>query len=296
MPWHQLSLVVSEDQITAAETALETLGALSITLGDAGDEPQLEPPPGATPVWPKTRLTALFPGEIDPKALQGAAAGALAGIGGAHLTLEPLHDRCWERVWLDAFHPMQFGARLWICPAGQKPPAADAVILELDPGLAFGTGHHPTTALCLRWLDAANLRGRTLVDYGCGSGILALAALRLGAARAIAVDHDPQALEATAANAAKNGLADRIQVCPPASLPVETADLVVANILAAPLIELAPTFAALVRPEGQLVLSGILADQARTVADAYRGHFALAEPVLQDGWARLEGKRLPACH
>ena len=190
---------------------------------------------------------------------------------------------------------MRFGDRLWVCPAGQKPPVQDAVVLELDPGLAFGTGHHPTTALCLRWLDGADLGGRTLIDYGCGSGILALAGLKLGAARAIAVDHDPQALEATTANAAKNGLSARIQVRAPGDLPVAKAHILVANILAGPLVDLAPRLTCLVKPRGYLVLSGILTDQAESVAAAYRDDFDLEEPAVDEGWVRLTGRRRSPC-
>ena len=295
MPWYQLSLVTSEEAVPAAEIALDALGALSVTLGDAGDQPQLEPPPGAAPLWPQTRLSALFPAERSPVDLRQSAVQALSGIGYRDLALEHLEDQCWERAWLDAFQPMRFGERLWVCPAGQKPPAQDAVVLELDPGLAFGTGHHPTTALCLRWLDGADLGGWTLIDYGCGSGILALASLKLGAARAIVIDHDPQALEATAANALKNGLLERIQVCAPGELPVTEADILVANILAGPLVELAPRLTSLVKPHGYLVLSGILTEQAESVAAAYRDDFDLEEPVVDADWARLTARRRSPC-
>lgn len=291
MPWHQLSLVATETQIPAVEAAFEALGALSITLGDAGDEPQLEPPLGTTPLWRETRLTALFPAEWDPVRLHRAATQALEGVRHGDLVIEHLEDRCWERAWLDAFHPMRFGRRLWVCPVGQEAPDPDAVVLTLDPGMAFGTGHHPTTAICLRWLDGADLRGRTLIDYGCGSGILALAALKLGAARAIAVDHDPQALQATADNAAKSGLAARIQICTPDTLPKVNADLVIANILAGPLIELAPRLIALTAPWGHLVLSGILVEQATAVEAAYQEAIVWEDTLVEEGWVRLAGTR-----
>ncbi len=295
MPWHQLSLVAAEAEIPAIEAALEDLGALSITLGDAGDEPQLEPPLDTTPLWRETRLTALFPAEGDPEALRQAAEQALQGVPHAGLLMEHLEDQCWERVWLDAFKPMRFGRRLWVCPLGQEAPDPEAVVLALDPGLAFGTGHHPTTALCLRWLDGAYLRGQTLIDYGCGSGILALAALKLGAARAIAVDHDPQALEATSANALKSGLGERIRVCTPEALPAGTADVVIANILAGPLIELASRLASLLCPGGWLVLSGILAEQAEAVRAAYAPAIAWETSLVEEGWVRLAGIRRVPC-
>lgn len=291
MPWHQLSLVATEAAIPTLEAALEGLGALSITLGDAGDEPRLEPPLGTTPLWRQTRLTALFPAEGDAEILRRAAEAALQGLPHEALCIEHLEDRCWERVWMDSFKPMAFGRRLWVCPLGQEAPDPKAVVLALDPGLAFGTGHHPTTALCLRWLDGAHLEGLTLIDYGCGSGILALAALKLGAAQAIAVDHDPQALEATVANAAKSGLSERIRVCAPEGLPAGTADLVVANILAGPLIELAPRLLALLPRGGRLVLSGILVEQAAAVQAAYAAAIAWEPPLAEDGWVRLVGTR-----
>ncbi len=295
MSWHQLSLIASETEVAAVEQALEALGALSITLDDAGDQPQLEPPLGTTPIWHQTRLTALFPAQWDAAWLQAETEHILAGIAHTALIVERLEDRCWERAWMEAFHPMRFGRRLWICPLGQDAPDPDAVVLRLDPGLAFGTGHHPTTALCLEWLDGADLRGRTLIDYGCGSGILALAALKLGASRAVAVDHDPQALEATLANATKNGLTDRIEICLPQKLTAAPADIGIANILAGPLIELVPRLSALVKPGGHLVLSGILPEQATAVQNAYRAGFVVEQPLTREGWVRVTAVRHRAC-
>lgn len=291
MPWHQLSLVTTEAQVPAIEAALEALGALAITLDDAGNQPQLEPPLGTTPLWRATRLAALFPAEGDPEPLRRAATLALEGLPHHDLVIEYLEDRCWERAWLDAFHPQRFGKKLWVCPVGQGAPDPEAVVLTLDPGLAFGTGHHPTTALCLRWLDGADLKGRTLIDYGCGSGILALAALKLGASHALAVDQDPQALIATADNAAKTGLTERIQIFTPDTLPRVTTDLIIANILAGPLIELAPRLVGLLAPHGHLVLSGILVEQASAVQLAYQGAILWDPPVVEEGWVRLVGTR-----
>jgi ribosomal protein L11 methyltransferase len=201
-----------------------------------------------------------------------------------------LEDQVWERVWLEHFHPMQFGRRLWICPAGQRPAAQNAVIVELDPGLAFGTGTHPTTALCLEWLEGSDLAGNNLIDYGCGSGILAIAALRLGAANAIAVDHDPQALEATRDNAIKNGVHERLTVHLPADAPRQPSDLLVANILAGPLIELAPRLCGLLKPGGRFALSGILADQGAAVAAAYAPFATLGPRHQRDDWILLHGQ------
>ena len=198
---------------------------------------------------------------------------------------------------MDDFRPTRFGQRLWVCPVGQSSPDPNAVVVDLDPGLAFGTGHHPTTALCLEWLDGADLAGRTLLDYGCGSGILAIAALKLGAARALAVDHDPQALEATRDNARANGVAERIWAGSPAELDgiagARHADLVVANILAGPLVELAPSLLACLRPGGALALSGVLADQVDSVQAAYAGSVHLGPTRLRDDWALISGFKEP---
>jgi len=222
-------------------------------------------------------------------------------------------DKEWERVWLEDFHPLSCGTRLWVCPTGWPIPHPDATILWLDPGLAFGTGTHPTTALCLEWLDASLNPGATVVDYGCGSGILGLAALRLGAARAWAVDNDPQAILATVDNAAKNGIATQtvssscttpipeggdprleesdapLWVGLPEHLPQVKVDLLLANILARPLGELAPRLTALVRPGGNIVLSGILADQEKQVIAAYQPWFDFQPTVTREGWICLTG-------
>ena len=274
-------------------------GALAVTLVDAGDDPQLEPPPGAMPLWQGVRLTALFEDDAQAREQVAALAEALAPQTLTPPLIEEVADRAWERVWLDEFAPTRFGERLWVCPRGQRPLPAETgpetVILELDPGLAFGTGHHATTALCLEWLDAADLTDKTVLDYGCGSGILAIAALRLGAAQALAVDHDPQALEATRDNAAENGVADRLQVLYPGDLAPMQADVLVANILAGPLVELAPHLTALVAPGGALALSGILRDQAAAVAAAYAGGFDLEPTRIREDWTLIAGRRKQPC-
>ena len=266
MPWLQLSLTTDRQQAPAIEALFEGLGALSVTCDDAGDQPLLEPAPGEAPLWSRTRVTALFEAGRDADLLRAALANALPEAALRSLEQETLEDRPWERAWLDDFQPMRFGERLWVCPAGQRPPAVDAVVLDLDPGLAFGTGTHPTTSLCLQWLDRAELNGKRVLDFGCGSGILAIAAALLGAESVTAVDHDPQALEATRDNAAKNGVLERIDILPPDQAPNTEFDIVLANILAGTLVELAPQLQPRVTPGGQLLLSGILLEQAQALA------------------------------
>jgi len=292
MPWLQLSLEAGAQDPEHLSDLFTDLGALSVTLVDAADEPVLEPGPGETPLWSHTRVVALFDAGIDPESVR---AGLARHIGDAarHMTAEPLEDRDWTRAWMDDFAPMRFGERLWVIPGDMTPPAPDAVNLRLDPGLAFGTGTHPTTALCLAWLDAHPPAGQDVIDYGCGSGILAIAALKLGARRVRGVDIDPQALIASRDNARRNGVEAGLALYLPADLPAEPADLLLANILANPLIELAPTLVSLVRPGGRLVLSGILAGQADAVAAAYAPHGELEPVAEQEGWVRLVVQRPP---
>jgi ribosomal protein L11 methyltransferase len=295
MAWLQLTFATDRVRAPLIETALGIADALAITLTDGGDEAQLEPPPGTTPLWSEVLVTGLFPGDSHSRTRAERLAESLAGQCDLEPRIEYLEDRPWERAWMDDFAPRQFGRRLWVCPTDETLHLQKAVVVRLDPGLAFGTGHHATTALCLRWLDGAELAGKQVIDYGCGSGILAIAALRLGAERAVAIDHDPQALEATSANALENGVGDRLVVSSPEARPREPADVLVANILAAPLIELAPRFAALVRPAGDLVLSGILEEQVDAVAAVYASAFELEAPWSEDGWALLSGRRRPLC-
>jgi ribosomal protein L11 methyltransferase len=290
MNWLQISLEVDEGGVADVCDAFAAAGAISVTLRDAADQPVYEPAPGDTPLWSRTRVVALFPDTRDSDSLRTRLAGTL-GNRVAALHFETLEDRDWERVWMDDFGPMRFGRRLWVCPGQSSPAANDAVAVALDPGLAFGTGTHATTALCLEWLDAHPPAGRCVIDYGCGSGILAIAALRLGADRAWAVDIDPQALQATAENARRNGVEGRLALSAPEELSAVTADVALANILANPLIELADRLAQRVRAGGWIVLSGVLGEQANTVAAAYRSWFELDEPVFRDGWVRLEGRR-----
>jgi len=300
MPWLQLTLTIDRGHAELTEAALENAGALAVTLDDAADDPLtapvLEPAPDATPLWRRVRLTALFDDNEPGRAQAEAAARILRSQALEPPRITPLDDRPWERVWLEGITPQRFGRRLWVCPRNQRVDAAGAIVVDLDPGLAFGTGHHPTTALCLSWLDGADLAGKRLLDYGCGSGLLAIAALKLGAAAAVAVDHDPQALEASADNAAANDVAGGLTVLAPAQLAQQSGqappfDVVVANILAGTLVELAPTLTAQTAPGGRLALSGILDHQVEQVAGAYRDAFALEAPQLLEEWALLHGRR-----
>lgn len=299
MPFLQLTLPVGSADPEPFEDALLAAGAVSITLEDAADNPVLEPAPGTTPLWPSVRVKALFEADADPLVLEALLRSQLDDL--PPLEFSTLEDRPWEREWLKDFRPMRFGNRLWICPDGQRPsePSGSSlaahdsppVFIDLDPGLAFGTGTHPTTALCLTWLDGIDLGGKTIIDYGCGSGILAIAALKLGARAALGVDIDPQAVIATRDNAVRNQVSERLDVCTVAEMQAEPVDIVLANILAEPLLDLAATLASLVRPGGNIVLSGILAEQAQAVATRYAAWFDIAPVSVHDGWARIDGIR-----
>ncbi len=290
MPYHQLVLELPGRELARAEDACARLGAIAVSLADAGDEPLLEPLPGETPVWRAVRLRALFELSADP-AVAAATLAVVLGLPAGAVSVEHVEDRAWEREWLKDFRPMRFGRRLWIVPAGQRPDGPAPVILELDPGLAFGTGTHATTALCLEWLDGRIRGSERVLDYGCGSGILALAALKLGAGSAVACDIDPQALVATRENAAKNGLGQRIEVADSPDAVAGPFDIVLANILAKPLVELAPRLARQLRTGGAIVLAGMLARQAAEVAQAYGPWFDIAPEAEREGWTLLAGRR-----
>jgi len=292
MPWLQLELESTPETAERLSDLLSAGGACAVTLQDAADQPLFEPPHGATPLWGATRVVGLFEADADIQAVLAALETALAPAPLPAWHLNPLEDRDWVRAWMDDFRPMRFGERLWIIPGETAPPDPGAVNIRLDPGLAFGTGTHPTTAMCLRWLDAHPPREQTVIDYGCGSGILAIAAARLGARKVDAVDNDPQALLATADNALRNAVAERISTYLPDEFPPETEDLLLANILAGPLVSLAPRFADRVRPGGGLVLSGILAGQAEAVCEAYAGAFDIAQVEQEEDWVCLAGRRL----
>jgi len=292
MSWLQLRISSTRAHSGAIEQALLEVGAMSITMEDNADQPILEPALGETPLWNETRITGLFNANIDTVATL-AAAESLCGEPLAASRWEILEDKDWERAWMDNFKPMQFGRRLWICPSWMQPPDPTAANLMLDPGLAFGTGTHPTTALCLAWLDGCALHDKVVVDYGCGSGILGIAALLLGARRVIAVDNDPQALIATAENARRNAIAsERISTYLPGDVPADIqAEVVVANILAGPLAELAPLLNTLCAEGGELALSGILSNQSDTLIARYNQWFSMAPATLQEDWVRLNGRK-----
>ena len=292
MPFHQLVIEVPGAEVNRVEDACNRLGAIALALTDAGDEPLFEPKPGDTPLWQSLRLRAIFGVSIDPK-IAAATLEAVLGLPPGAIGIEYVEDRAWEREWLKDFRPMRFGKRLWVSPAGQQPDQPAPIILELDPGLAFGTGTHPTTALCLEWLDSGIRGGERVLDYGCGSGILALAALKLGAAEATAFDIDPQALLATRENALKNGLAALVAIPGTAGDIRGLFDVLLANILAGPLTELATRLAKMTRAGGCLVLAGMLAPQAAEVAQAYRPWFDIGPVSEREGWTLLAGRRRP---
>lgn len=290
-PYVQLAVEVDAAAVEALEPLLEEAGALSISYLDPGGEPILEPSLGSTPLWSRLRLLALFQGWPDADRLYADACQVL-GVGRLEgWQLEVLEQRCWERAWMDHYHPMQFGERFWVCPTHCEPPDPDAVNLRLDPGLAFGTGTHATTALCLEWLAEQALSGQRVVDFGCGSGILAIAGLLLGAEHAYGIDNDPQALYASDENARRNGVGERLTLWAPEQVQPLAADVVLANILAGVLIELAPNIVALARPGAALVLSGVLERQAQEVMDAYRDHVVWETPRVRDGWCLLVGRK-----
>jgi ribosomal protein L11 methyltransferase len=302
MPYLQLTLPCTEARQPRVEQALEDAGALAVTLQDAhldaADEQAIfEPGVGESPLWREMTLTALFDAATDPLQLLSELEASDPDIDWTPVRFETIEDQDWERAWLDQFQPLRFGARTWIVPWNHDLPeaadTADAAIVRLDPGLAFGSGTHPTTALCLQWLDSlaarGTLQGRRVLDFGCGSGILALAALKLGAAHAVGVDNDPQALLATADNAARNGLS--IDVFMPGDEPQATYPVVVANILATALDALADLLAARVEPGGRLAMSGILAGQEDELLLRYAPWFDELQVARQDDWVRIEGRR-----
>lgn len=303
MSWLQLHIDTDEASTNDLESALLQLGAVSVTLQDNADQPLLEPGVGETPLWDVIQLTALFDGDTSAQTIVERLSKTLDGNLPKH-RFETLDDQDWERSWLNDFEPLRFGEKLWICPSWFEPPEPDAINIALDPGLAFGTGTHQTTALCLEWLEQASLKDKTIIDYGCGSGILAIAALLLGAKQAICVDNDPQALAATLSNAAQNSISnDSLAVCSPEQLATtlterglaaDAFDLVIANILAGPLISLVDNLTGLLNSHGEIILSGILDHQAASVVQAYKTHIDFYPQANRDEWMRLSGKKLLA--
>ena len=288
MPWIQLRINTTSDLAESISEQLEESGAVSVTFQDTFDNPVFEPLPGETKLWGNTDVVGLYDAETDIDELK-----AILNLEQYSYKIEQLEDKDWEREWMDNFHPMQFGKRLWICPSWREIPDPNAVNVMLDPGLAFGTGTHPTTALCLTWLDSLDLNNKIVIDYGCGSGILAIAALKLGAARVIGIDIDPQAIQASCDNAERNKVSEKIELYLAKDIPDNLqADVVVANILAGPLKELKPQISKLVKPSGELGLSGILENQSQSVCEAYQTEFVLDPVIEQDEWCRITGKKL----
>jgi ribosomal protein L11 methyltransferase len=295
MAWLQLRVHTRHPEF--ADEILQAHDARAVSFIDAVDDPVLEPAPGETPLWANTVTLGLFVEGSDLEPVQASLRELLPDGGDARFAIELIEDQDWVRVWLKDCPPLKFGERFWVVPREKvgEVEQQDAVILRLDPGLAFGTGTHPTTALCLQWLTEQDLRGKTVLDYGCGSGVLAIAALLLGAERAVCVDIDPQALLATRDNAAENGVADRIVTLPAEHFVPLPADIVVANILANPLIALAPTLASSIKRGGRLALAGLLDRQADDVRAAYRDSFEFDADLSKDGWTRLSARcRMPA--
>lgn len=291
MPWLQIKIDSNKTDADAIEDAILAAGAVSVTLEDNADQPILEPALGETPLWDNTRITGLFDAETNTEQANKLAELELGQALPPH-RWELLEDKDWEREWMKNYHPIQCGENLWICPSWIEPPEPEKINLMLDPGLAFGTGTHPTTFLCLQWIDEQNVAGKKLYDYGCGSGILGIAALLKDADQVLGVDIDPQALLATASNAERNNLpSDAMPVFLPEDCPTEQADIMLANILAGPLAELAPALNALTKPGGLLCLSGILEIQANAVMDAYKEWF-IFDPIAQkDEWVRLTARK-----
>ncbi|NDL00068.1 50S ribosomal protein L11 methyltransferase [Photorhabdus bodei] len=293
MPWIQLRLNTTGQLAESLGDTLMENGAVSVTFQDSHDNPVFEPLPGETRLWGDTDVIGLYDAETDMKAVISQLEQVPElGKGFIH-KIEQLEDKDWEREWMDNFHPMRFGNRLWICPSWRDVPDPDAVNVMLDPGLAFGTGTHPTTSLCLQWLDSLSLEGKTVIDFGCGSGILAIAGLKLGATHAIGIDIDPQAIQASRDNAERNGVLERLTLYLAKDAPTDLeSDVVIANILAGPLRELAPVIGALPKPGGLLGLSGILTNQAESVIQAYTDKFVIDPVAEQEEWCRISGVKI----
>ncbi len=293
MSWIQVTALVPEVQVEPLSEALMAQGALSVTQAEGGNEEIFEPDLGTTPLWRETRVTGLFTADVDGKAIVQALKNALPMLQDTPFKVEILEDKDWVRAWMDQFQPMRFGKRLWIVPSWCEPPETDAVNLLLDPGMAFGTGTHPTTAMCLRWLDAHPPAEQQVIDYGCGSGVLAIAAAKLGASAVHGTDIDPQAILASEENARRNDVAIDFRLVKDfEAAPPQPTELVMANILAGPLKQLAPTLAQHLKPGGKLILSGLLTEQAAELIEHYAHHgIVLTLHDEQDNWALLAGQK-----
>lgn len=294
MPWLQLKIITPRRYVASLEDSLLASGAASVTLQDNADQPILEPGLGEQPLWDSVKMTGLFEANIDTAKTIALAERRFGNPLPEHYW-EQLEDKDWEREWMTNYHAICCGERLWICPSWQQPPEPDKVNLMLDPGLAFGTGTHPTTFLCMQWIDQQDFTNLEVMDYGCGSGILGIATLLLGAKKVLGVDIDPQALLATSENARRNHLPeDAMPVYLPPDCPAQQVDVMLANILAGPLAELAPTLNGMTKLGGKLCLSGILANQASAVMAAYEAWFDFDPVAEQEEWVRLTATKVRA--
>jgi len=289
LAWIQFIFNTTSDDAEALSDKLLECGSSAVTFQDNEDQPIYEPEIDTTPLWASTNIIALFDAATDVDMIINMLSAMMAPTSVPTYRIEAVEDKDWVREWMDNFHPMNFGEKLWICPSWHTPPQADAINIMLDPGLAFGTGTHPTTALCLNWLDQADIKDKVVVDYGCGSGILAIAAALLGAKQVIGVDTDPQALDATQANAERNGVT--IETYLPEDCPELSCDLMIANILAGPLQSLSERLANFTKPTGDIVLSGILDIQADDVSQSYQAWFDMEPAAQKEEWIRLTGKK-----
>ena len=292
MPWWQVSVSCEASELEQVESQLLEQGALSISISDARDEPIFEPLPGETPLWSHSIISGLFEGDHTAEALSQSLGSVLPDHLVSSLQCQRLEDKDWQISYQHHFSPIQVSSRLWIVPSWHQPPDPDAVNITLDPGMAFGTGGHATTALCLNWLGENNFDGFDVIDFGCGSGILGIAALKLGAAQVQAVDIDPQALMATRENCRINAIDENtITIAEPQQLKDRQVDLLMANILCQPLLDLRQQLTDLVKPGGKILLSGILKEQVETLQSAYQETFSLEPASTMDDWARLTGTR-----
>ena len=299
MKWLQIHITVEQAQVDFTETLLNSLGAVSVTLDDAENQDLLEPLPGETPLWNNVIVTGIYAQEDDENIdVDALLTFITAQLPEAPIRHEFLEDQAWERTWMDAYEPIKIAEKYWIVPEWMQAPEADAVNIKLDPGLAFGTGNHASTFLCLQWLGKTDVKDKIVIDYGCGSGILGVAALLLGAKKVYATDIDPQAVLATQQNAELNGVLDNLFVGLPdefnETLKNQQADVFVANILAGPLMMLAPQFATLVKPEGEFALAGVIEEQVADVSSVYEEFFDILDVEKRDEyWCRISGKRHP---
>lgn len=289
MAWIQLTLTTDDEHARQLGDIMMANQAQAVTYRDAKDAPIFEPPPGEIPLWSQSLVTGLYPAETNLTPILNNLRKVNFLEKPLQYKTDPLEDKDWERAWMDNFKPICFGGRFWVVPSWHQPPEPEQPYLLLDPGMAFGTGTHATTALCLEWLTEQDLAGKTVVDFGCGSGILGIAALKLGAARCIATDIDQQALKTTRENAELNGVADKIEVYLPHHTPAVKADLVIANILAAPLQELATVIQGYLKPYGPIAMSGILQRQANDVMQAYQPRIEFSPPRFQAEWTLISG-------